>query len=134
MQKTRELPIQMSSKRSNVGAVIALASATLISSLAISSVNIALPELVVSLNTTFNHVQWIVISYMAMLTATLVIAGRLSDTFGHRKLFLVGIALFTESAGLCGITQNLWQLVLLRAFQGSGAAILIVVNMRRLSR
>lgn len=110
------------------GAIFVLSLSTLITSLALSSINIILPELVSSIDTTFRHVQWVIIAYMLFLTSTLVITGRFSDIFGRKKLFFIGLIIFTISAGACGFTQSLWLLIALRAIQGIGSAILIAVT------
>jgi MFS family permease len=111
------------------GVLATLLLATFMASLAISSTNILLPELVVSLDTTFTHVQWVSVSYLIFMSSTLVISGSLSDLFDRRQLFIVGIVIFTLSACLCGISSNIWLLTTFRACQGVGAAILITVNM-----
>lgn len=129
MQKIDNSLISVKKESSTTGVTIVLSLATLIASLAISSVNIILPELVSSLNTIFSHVQWVIIAYMLSLTSALVVAGRLSDIFGCKRLFLMGLVIFSTSAGLGGFIQNLWLLVGMRVFQGIGGAILIAVTM-----
>lgn len=126
-------PDSVQAIESHTGALVALALSTFLAALSVSSVNIALPVLVSSLNTSFSQVQWITLSYLAVLTATLVIAGRLSDTLGKKRLFAIGVTVFTLAASLAPMAQNLWQLVILRGIQGSGAATMIVVNMAILS-
>ncbi|WDE07057.1 MFS transporter [Thalassomonas viridans] len=133
MQKTDELFTSAEHNKSTAGPMFVLSLAALIASLAISSINIILPELVSSLDTTFAHVQWVIIAYMLFLTSTLVIAGRFSDMFGRRRLFLTGIVIFTVAAGVGGLSQNLWLLVCARAVQGTGGAILIAVTMAMVS-
>ena len=129
IQKTDNSLISLKQESSTTGITVVLSLATLIASLAISSVNIILPELVSSLNTTFRHVQWVIIAYMLSLTSTLVVAGRLSDIFGRKRLFLMGLVIFSTSAGLGGFIQNLWLLVGMRVLEGIGGAILIAVTM-----
>lgn len=133
MQKIDNALIPLKQESSTTGVTVVLSLATLITSLAISSVNIILPELVSSLNTTFSHVQWMIIAYMLSLTSTLVVAGQLSDMFGRKRLFLMGLVIFSTSAGLSGLIQNLWMLVGMRVFQGIGGAILIAVTMAIIS-
>lgn len=111
------------------GALVVLSLSTFIASLAISSVNIILPELMTSLHTSFHYVQWVMISYMLLLTSTLVLAGRVSDLFGRKRLFIVGLFIFTFSAVVCGFANTIWVLVCIRAMQGVGGAILIAVSM-----
>lgn len=111
------------------GALTTLLLSSFMATLAVSSVNILLPELVVSLNTNYANAQWVSISYMILLSSTLVLGGRLSDIYGQRKLFIIGTIIFTLSAGLCGLSQNVWTLSAFRALQGVGAAILVAVNL-----
>ncbi|KXI30607.1 MFS transporter [Paraglaciecola hydrolytica] len=120
-------------KTSYYGVLATLLLSTFIATLAISSTNILLPELVVSLHTTFSHVQWVTVSYLITMSSCLVISGSLSDLFGQRRLFIIGIVIFTSSAGLCGISNNIWLLCTFRATQGIGAAILITVNLAMIS-
>lgn len=129
IQKADNSLILLKQESSVRGTVFVLSLSTLITSLALSSINIILPELVSSLDTSFHHVQWVIIAYMLFLTSTLVIAGRFSDILGRKKLFFIGLIIFTISAGICGFTQNLWLLIGLRAIQGIGGAILIAVTM-----
>ncbi len=129
IEKIDESSIHVDDRRSSVGPIIALALATLMASLAISSTSIILPELESVFDTTFILVQWVMISYILFLTSTLVIAGRFSDLYGHKRVFLVGVVIFTVCAGVSGFTQSLWQLVLSRAMQGVGGAIIVTVSM-----
>lgn len=116
------------SERNSYGLLATLLLSTFMATLAISSTNIILPELVVSLNTSFTNVQWVSASYLIFLSSTLVIGGSLSDIFGRRKLFIIGTVVFTASATLCGMSGNIWVLSASRSLQGMGAAILITVN------
>ena len=72
-----------------------LALPVLLSSLGTSIVNVALPELVVAFETSFQSVQWIVLAYLLVITSLVVSAGRLGDIFGRRRSLLLGIALFS---------------------------------------
>ncbi|CAH9055813.1 Riboflavin transporter RibZ [Pseudoalteromonas sp. CIP111854] len=102
---------------------------TLMCSLALSSVNIALPELAYSLQTNFLDVQWVIIAFMFSLTCTLVIAGSLSDIYGRKKLFLIGILIFTLACSVAPLVQSLWALVVMRLGQGIGSGILLTSSM-----
>ena len=80
-----------------------LSLAILMSSLDTSIVNVALPALVAGLHTTFAAVQWVVLSYLLVVTALIVGIGRLGDLLGKRRLYLFGIALFTIASAACGL-------------------------------
>lgn len=115
------------------GAVAALLLSTFLASLAVSSVNVLLPSLMVELDATYTEVQWVVIGYMLSLTSILVIAGRLSDLYGRRPLFLIGMVVFIAGNVLCGTATTIEWLSTFRLIQGAGAAILISVNLALIS-
>src|SRR6476469_7030839 len=66
-----------------------------------SIVNIALPTLVQTLNTTFAAIQWVVLSYLLVVTALVLGAARLGDMLGKKRLYLGGLIVFTISSLLC---------------------------------
>src|SRR5215831_17601697 len=88
-------------------------------------VNVALPALQINLNATAVDVQWVVEAYSLLLSAFLLVGGSLGDHYGRRRIFLIGIALFTISSAGCGFAANIMQLVTARALQGLGAALLV---------
>src|SRR5204863_686186 len=88
-------------------------------------VNVALPALQTNLNATATDVQWVIESYALFLSALLLVGGSLGDHYGRRRIFLFGIAIFAVASGACGLAVNIHQLILSRAFQGCGAALLI---------
>lgn len=87
-----------------------------------SIVNVALPVMAKSLNVTSAGIQLVVTSYLIIISATILVFGRLGDTKGKTKIFKVGIALFTTGSLLCGITSSFPILVLARVIQAIGAA------------
>ncbi|WP_444943566.1 MFS transporter [Microbulbifer sp. ZKSA006] len=109
--------------------LLTLCLATLLAALGVSAINMALPVLIDSFATSFSHAQWITVAYMMCMTATLPIAGSLSDQWGRRKLFLAGGLIFTVSTIFCALSLNVWILVFFRAIQGAGAAMFVVVSM-----
>lgn len=86
-----------------------------------SIVNIALPTLVKEFQTTFATIQWVVLSYLLVVTALVLGAARLGDIFGKKKLYLGGLILFTIASLLCGLSANVGWLIAFRALQGVGA-------------
>ena len=105
-----------------------LALSMLLSSLAVSSPNTALPSLAVAFAAPFQHVQWIILAYLLTITIMIVSAGRLGDVLGHKRVLLAGIALFTVASMLCGLASGLWLLIAARALQGLGAAVLMALT------
>lgn len=87
-----------------------------------SIVNVALPVMTKSLNVTSAAIQLVVTSYLIVISATILIFGRLGDILGKTSVFKFGIAVFTLGSLLCGLTQSLPVLILARAVQAIGAA------------
>ena len=90
-----------------------------------SVVNVALPVIQVDLNATATNVQWVVEAYLLFLSALILVGGSLGDRFGRRRIFAIGIAIFIVSSIWCGLAPNLLQLILGRAIQGIGGALLV---------
>lgn len=88
-------------------------------------VNVALPALQANLNATIIDVQWIVESYALMLAALLLVGGSLGDHFGRRLIFSLGVVLFTLASVWCGFAPDIRQLIIARAVQGVGGALLV---------
>jgi EmrB/QacA subfamily drug resistance transporter len=87
-------------------------------------VNVALPVLQAELNATAAQVQWIVESYALFLAALILVGGSLGDLYGRRRIFACGVLLFALASVWCGLSPNVNQLILARAVQGLGGALL----------
>lgn len=108
-----------------VSLVAAICLGTFMTSLDISIVNVALPALQASLNTTMSGLQWVVDAYALCLSACILSSGPLSERFGHKRVWLCGIALFTAGSALCALAGSLPALLAGRVVQGiAGAAII----------
>ncbi len=90
-------------------------------------VNVALPSIQSSLAFTDAALVWVVNAYMLTFGGFLLLGGRLGDLFGRRKLFLIGVTVFTFASVVCGIAQSQIMLVAARALQGAGGAIVSAV-------
>lgn len=90
----------------------------------ITIVNIAIPDLVTDLNATLETVLWVGSAYSLTYTVLLITAGRLGDIHGPRRLFLIGLTVFTAASLASGLSQTPGQLIAFRALQGVGAALL----------
>ena len=88
-------------------------------------VNVALPEIQVELAATAVDALWIVESYALMLAALILVGGSLGDHYGRRRIFMMGVALFTTASVWCGLAPNPEQLIIARAVQGIGGALMI---------
>jgi EmrB/QacA subfamily drug resistance transporter len=78
-----------------------------------------------SLDATVQDVQWVVESYSLFLSALLLVGGSLSDRYGRRLIFCMGVTLFALASVWCGLAQTIGQLVAARAVQGVGGALLV---------
>ena len=119
----------LASARIQSGITNALALSMLLASLGASIANIALPTLADAFSAPFAEVQAVVVAYLAALTVSVVIAGRLGDSRGLKPMLLAGLAVFAVASLLCGVAPNLWLLVGARALQGIGAAFLMTLSM-----
>jgi EmrB/QacA subfamily drug resistance transporter len=90
-----------------------------------SVVNIALPAIERDLAASAAVVQWLVNAYTLCLAALLLIGGAAADHFGRRKMFITGVSIFAAASLACGLSPNVALLILARAIQGFGAALLI---------
>src|SRR5438552_4552435 len=88
-------------------------------------VNVALPFLQKNLSTTVIGVQWVVEAYSLFLSALLLVGGSLGDRYGRKLIFVIGVILFALSSTWCGLAANINQLILARAVQGVGGALLV---------
>lgn len=88
-----------------------------------SIVNISLPTLVKDLNTNFATIEWVILSYVLVLTSLMLGVARLGDMHDKKKLYMGGLSLFTISSLLCGLAPNVGWLIGFRALQGLGAAM-----------
>ncbi len=108
-------------------ALIVLCSGSLMIVLDTTIVNVALPSIRQDLGFSETSLAWVVNAYLLTFGGFLLLGGRLGDLFGHRRLFLCGIALFTASSLACGLAESQHVLIAARAVQGLGGAIVSAV-------
>jgi len=108
-------------------ALAALAGATLLASLGISVVSVALPALADAFSASLPDIQWVVLAYLISVTAAIVTAGWLGDLFGHRSVMIAGLGIFAIASALCATAPTLAALIAGRAIQGIGGAILMAL-------
>jgi EmrB/QacA subfamily drug resistance transporter len=89
-----------------------------------SIVNTALPRMVSELNG-FELYAWVITGYMLSSTAIVPVLGKLTDLYGARRFVIWGAAFFILTTGLCGLAQDMVQLIVLRVFQGLGGGVLM---------
>src|SRR5450830_1066058 len=90
-------------------------------------VNVALPSIQTDLHFTQTSLAWVVNAYMLSFGGFLLLGGRLGDLYGHRRLFLLGLTLFTLASLACGIANAQGLLIAARAVQGLGGAVVSAV-------
>ena len=90
-------------------------------------VNVALPSIRADLGFSQTSLVWVVNAYMLTFGGFLLLGGRLGDLFGHRRLFLLGITLFTLASLACGLANAQAPLIAARAVQGLGGAVVSAV-------
>src|SRR3954465_9877106 len=100
----------------------------------ITIVNVALPSIQQDLHSTFSDLQWVVDAYALTLAALLLTGGALADMFGRRKLYLMGLVLFTAASVLGGAAQSPLMLELSRGLQGVGGAVMFAVSLALLAQ
>jgi EmrB/QacA subfamily drug resistance transporter len=104
-------------------ALIVVCLAMLMSALDSSIVNVALPSIQHSLHFSQSSLTWVVDAYLIAFGSFLLLAGRLGDLLGRKKVFLSGVAIFTASSLICALAQNQATLITARFFQGLGGAV-----------
>lgn len=92
-------------------------------------VNVAIPTIMAAFGQTINQVVWVSTAYLIALSVLLAISAWLSEHFGAKKVYLIGLLIFLFSSYLCGIAWNLEALILFRVVQGIGGGILTPVGM-----
>ena len=93
----------------------------------VTIVGVALPSIREDLGFSEESLAWVVNAYLITFGGFLLLGGRLGDLFGHRRLFLLGITLFTLASATCGLASSQWMLVGARAVQGIGGAVVSAV-------
>ena len=104
-------------------ALVGLSVGQLLTILDATAVNVALPSIQKDLNISQASLSWIVNAYLLTFGGCLLVAGRLGDLVGRKKVFIVGVTLFTVASLLCGLSETATMLTAARFLQGIGAAI-----------
>jgi len=101
---------------------------TAMSNLDQSIVGVALPTIRQTYAADVGMVQWVVLAYQLAIVGVLLIAGRITDRIGARRMFLGGLIVFTLASILCAVASTIGQLIVFRGVQGVGAAMLLVTG------
>jgi EmrB/QacA subfamily drug resistance transporter len=114
--------------------LIAVCVATFMLLLDITVVNTALPSIRKDLHSSFTDLQWVVDAYALTLAAFVLTSGSLADRLGRKRVFVIGVGIFTFASLLCGLAGTPTVLNLSRALQGVGGAIMFAVSLALLAQ
>jgi EmrB/QacA subfamily drug resistance transporter len=98
-----------------------------------TAVNVALPIIQRELGATSDQMQWVIEAYALFLSALILVGGSLGDSFGRRKLFVIGIAIFTCASVACAAAPGIIFLIVARSVQGIGAALAVPESLALIS-
>src|SRR5437868_10941761 len=122
------LPMTMDT-RTRWLALVVLCLGSLMIVLDTTIVNVALPSIKADLGFSRTSLAWVVNAYLLVFGGFLLLGGRLGDVYGHRRLFLAGIGLFTVASLACGLATSQAMLIAARAAQGLGGAVVSAVSL-----
>src|SRR3954469_3412050 len=114
--------------------LIVVCAATFMLLLDITVVNVALPSIREDLGANFTDLQWVVDAYALTLAAFVLTSGSLGDRLGRRRVFVVGLVIFTIASVLCAVSGSPLMLNLSRALQGVGGAIMFAISLALLGQ
>jgi EmrB/QacA subfamily drug resistance transporter len=109
--------------------LVAVCTATFMLLLDITIVNVALPSIERDLHASFTDLQWVIDAYALSLAALLLTGGSLADRMGRRRVFVIGLVIFTAASALCGLAGTPLVLNLSRALQGIGGAFMFATSL-----
>ena len=96
-------------------------------------VNVAIPTISEDFSPSVTQIQWIVSAYTLVFASLQITAGGLGDRFGRKRFFLIGVAIFTGTSALAALVQNTEWLIVARAAQGVGAALIMPLSLALIS-
>ncbi|WP_433178260.1 MFS transporter [Actinoallomurus sp. CA-150999] len=88
-------------------------------------VNVALPSIQRDLRISLSTLEWVATSYIVIFASVMLAGGRMADVYGRKKIFLIGLTIFTTASGLAGLAQTAETLIAARVVQGAGGALVI---------
>ncbi|MCW2525686.1 MAG: family efflux transporter permease subunit [Pseudonocardiales bacterium] len=117
-----------------IAVCIVFVSAMFMNIMDITIVNVALPSMGIDLDAPGTGISAVSISYVVSIAVVIPLSGWLGDRFGHRRVLLTAIVIFTVASALCGLSQNLAEIVVFRILQGIGSGLMTPVGMALLYR
>lgn len=118
----------MKNKKTGNLILLGLCLSTFMTSIDGNIVSVGLSTIEEGLNTSFSSVQWVILSYLLSVTVLIVGAGRIGDLFGKKRIYLIGIMIFTVMSVICGLSTSIVMLITARVLQGIGGAILMALS------
>jgi EmrB/QacA subfamily drug resistance transporter len=100
----------------------------------ITIVNVALPKIAADLHATFSDLQWVIDAYALTLAAVLLTAGTLADLLGRRRMYAIGLTLFSLASLLCALSPSALFLIIARGAQGIGGAVMYATALALLAQ
>jgi EmrB/QacA subfamily drug resistance transporter len=125
----KDTPLMTMTSRTRWFALVVLCLGSLMIVLDTTIVNVALPSIRADLGFSQTSLAWVVNAYLLTFGGFLLLGGRLGDLYGHRRLFVAGITLFTLASVCCGVSTSQTMLVSARAVQGLGGAVASAVSL-----
>src|SRR3954466_5616004 len=114
--------------------LVAVCTATFMLLLDITIVNVALPAIKNALDASFSDLQWVIDAYALALATCVLTAGSLADLYGRKRLFIIGVILFTIASAACGLANDALFLIIARGVQGIGGAIMFATALALISQ
>ena len=93
-----------------------------------SITNIAFPILIETLHTDLTTVVWVTLAFTLVCTSSMLVLGKISDHAGRKRIYSIGMCIFTAGMSACAVAQTIGQLVVFRAVQAIGAAMTIATS------
>jgi DHA2 family multidrug resistance protein len=107
---------------------------TFMSVLDATIVNVGLPKIMANFGASLDQIEWVLTAYLLALAVVLPIAGWMADRFGYKRVYFLGLLLFTAGSALCGISESEQTLIISRIIQGLGAGTIMPMGMAIVSR
>src|SRR5436305_4194785 len=114
--------------------LIVVCVATFMLLLDITIVNVALPKIASDLHASFSDIQWVIDAYALTLASVLLTAGALADLLGRRRMYAIGLGLFSLASLLCALSPSSLFLIIARGAQGIGGAIMFATSLALLAQ
>lgn len=125
IQAAKDVAVQSSQRFAAPNLILAICCmSVLIVGMDVTIVNVALPAIQKDLHARLAGLQWILDAYTLVVASFLMLAGSISDRFGRRRIFQIGLSVFTVGSFLCSRAATIEQLITFRALQGLGASML----------